>query len=117
MSASSDLHPTSTPQPAAGAELGARTAVVAIEMGYGHLRPARSLANWLGTEVLHADRPPLADSEEQRRWASLRRVYEGISRVSGLPFIGPPLRTLLNSATHIPHLHPFRDLTFRTLAV
>ena len=117
MSASPDHNPTSTPHVSACAEPGARTAVVAIDMGYGHLRPARSLASWLGTEVLHADRPPLADSEEQRRWASLRRVYEGISRVSGLPFIGPPLRTVLNTATHIPHLHPFRDLSFRTLAV
>jgi hypothetical protein len=117
MSASPDHNQTTTPHAAASAEPGARTAVVAIDMGYGHLRPARSLASWLGTEVLHADRPPLADSEEQRRWASLRRVYEGISRVSGLPFIGPPLRTVLNTATHIPHLHPFRDLSFRTLAV
>jgi hypothetical protein len=71
----------------------------------------------LGGEVLHADRPPLADTEEQRRWGNLRRAYESISRVSGLPWIGPPLRTLLNSATHIPHLHPFRDLSVRTLGV
>jgi hypothetical protein len=95
----------------------ANAAIVAIDMGYGHLRPARSLASWLGTEVLHADRPPLADAEEQRRWAAIRRVYEGMSRVSSLPWIGAPLRTMLNTATHIPHLHPFRDLSSRTLGV
>jgi hypothetical protein len=94
-----------------------RAAVVAIDMGYGHLRPARSLADFLGTELLHADRPPLADAEEQRRWGALRTAYERISRISGLPWIGPPLRTVLNTATHIPHLHPFRDLSVRTLGV
>jgi glycosyltransferase involved in cell wall biosynthesis len=90
---------------------------VAIDMGYGHLRPARSLASALGEPVLQADRPPLADAEEQRRWAALRRLYEGISRISGLPLIGPPLRSVLNTATHIPHLHPFRDLSSPTLGV
>jgi hypothetical protein len=117
MSAAPDSVLSNPPRPSSTSDVAARTAVVAIEMGYGHLRPAHSLATWLGTGVLLADRPPLADSEEQRRWANLRRVYEGISRVSGLPFIGPPLRSVLNTATHIPHLHPFRDLSFRTLAV
>jgi hypothetical protein len=117
MSAAPDAVLSHPLHPSGMSDIATRTAVVAIEMGYGHLRPAHSLATWLGTEVLHADRPPLADVEEQRRWANLRRVYEGISRVSGLPFIGPPLRGLLNTATHIPHLHPFRDLSFRTLAV
>src|SRR4051794_4504775 len=50
--------------------------VVAIEMGYGHLRAAEPIARLLGTEVLHADRPPLADTEEQRLWREARRAYE-----------------------------------------
>jgi hypothetical protein len=86
-------------------------------MGYGHLRPARCLAHQLGVEVLHADRPPLADEEERKRWASLRTMYERLSRVSSLPIIGAPLRAALNTATHIPPLHPFRDLSFPTLGV
>jgi hypothetical protein len=105
-------HPSSQPAPTT-----AGAAIVAIDMGYGHMRPARSLARAFGCEVLHADRPPLADAEEQRRWAALRQLYEGISRISGLPLIGQPLRALLNTATHIPPLHPFRDLSFPTLAV
>jgi hypothetical protein len=95
----------------------ARIAVVAIDMGYGHLRPARSLARRFGAEVLHADRAPLADAEESVRWAQLRRTYERVSRVSSLPVIGAPLRAALNAATHIPPLHPFRDLSFPTLGV
>ena len=101
---------------APSARLGS-TAVVAIDMGYGHLRPARTLAMPLETHVLHADRSPLADLEEQRRWASIRRFYETVSRVSGLPLVGPPFRTLLDTVTHIPPLYPFRDLSAQTLAV
>ena len=95
----------------------APVAVVAIEMGYGHLRPARSLAHELGVQVLHTDRPPLADVEEQRRWQATRRLYESISRISGIPWVGPPLRGVLNSITDIPNLYPFRDLSGATLGV
>ncbi|MET0389531.1 MAG: hypothetical protein ABW321_26395 [Polyangiales bacterium] len=92
-------------------------AVVAIDMGYGHLRPARTLARRLGTDVLHADRAPLADEEESERWARLRRTYERVSRVSSLPVVGVPLRAVLNTATHIPPLYPFRDLSVPTFGV
>jgi hypothetical protein len=97
--------------------IGRKTAVVAIEMGYGHLRPARSLAQQLGVEVMHADRPPLADPEEQRKWQTTRQIYEVMSRVSGLPVVGSPLRGMLNSITNIPTLYPFRDLSAATPAV
>jgi hypothetical protein len=95
----------------------ARAAVVAITMGYGHQRPARSLATQLGGEVLHADRPPLADQEEQAAWATIRRFYENVSRVSGLPWVGTPFRLTLNAITGIPHLYPFRDLSSPTMGV
>src|SRR6187402_2391802 len=114
VSANSFFPPISPPEQQAPA---AKVAVVAIEMGYGHLRPARSLAQRLGVEILHTDRPPLADAEEQRRWAATRRLYESVSRVSGIPWIGPPLRGVLNSITDIPNLYPFRDLSGATLGV
>jgi hypothetical protein len=95
----------------------AACAVVAIDMGYGHLRPARAIAKQIGVGVMHADRPPLADEEEQRRWQATRRFYEGVTRVSSLALVGTPLRVLLNSITDIPNLHPFRDLSNPTLAV
>jgi hypothetical protein len=88
--------------------------VVAIEMGYGHLRAAEPLARLLGTEVLHADRPPLADTEEQRLWREARRAYELGSRMSQLPVVGAPLRAALDALTFIPHLHPYRDLSAPT---
>jgi hypothetical protein len=86
-------------------------AVVAIDMGYGHLRPAHALAAELGAEVLEVDRPPLAGADEERLWARVRRFYEGLSRLSQVPLVGPPLQLLLDTITDIPPLHPRRDLS------
>jgi hypothetical protein len=85
--------------------------VVAIDMGYGHLRPAHAVAELLGAEVFEADRPPLAGDDERRSWARTRSLYGGVSRTSQLPFIGKPLRALLEAVTAIPSPYPRRDLS------
>ena len=82
--------------------------VVAIDMGYGHLRAAEPLARMLDTQVLEADRAPLADDEEQALWGRARRLYEGWSRLSQAPIAGP-LRYALDALTYIAPLHPRRD--------
>jgi hypothetical protein len=91
--------------------------VVAIEMGLGHLRAADTLARALGQPLLHVDHAPLADQDERRLWAKSRRFYERISRLSQLPLLGGPLRALLTAITHIPHLHPLRDLSRPSLTL
>jgi hypothetical protein len=85
--------------------------VVAIEMGYGHLRAAWPLANALGVDVLEVDRPPLASFQEQLLWKKARQIYESICRVSQWPSVGGPLRAFLDDATNIPPLFPSRDLS------
>lgn len=85
--------------------------VVSMAMGYGHLRAAHALADELGTEVLHADRPPLAEGAEQRLWETARHLYEWTSRGSQVPVLGRPLRWILDAVTAIPSLHPRRDLS------
>lgn len=85
--------------------------VVSIAMGYGHLRAAYPLAERLGTEVLHVDREPLADAEEQSQWKRTREFYEGFTRVSQIPVVGRPLGWALDTVTAIPPLFPFRDLS------
>ncbi len=95
----------------------AKPAVVAIDMGYGHLRAATPLADALGTEVLQVDRPPVAGPEEQRLWGRARKAYETVSRLSQIPWVGAPLRSLLDSLTDIPRLHPYRDLSAPTRGV
>src|SRR5579883_586756 len=88
--------------------------VLAVDMGYGHLRAAVPLAAALGTDVLYADQAPLADDDEQREWLRTRRFYETTTRLSQVPVVGAPLRLVLDAVTHIPHLHPSRDLSAPT---
>lgn len=92
-------------------------AVVAIDMGYGHLRAARPLAMQLKGPVLEVDRPPIAGEEEQLRWQRARHAYESISRGSQVPVVGTPFRFLLDSMTQIPNLYPYRDLSAQNIPI
>src|SRR5512137_632434 len=91
--------------------------VVAVDMGYGHLRAARPIARALGVEITLVDRPPLVGPEERKVWDRVRSAYEWTSRASQLPFVGRPFRWALESVTDIPHLHPYRDLSAPTRGV
>ncbi|WP_243338021.1 hypothetical protein [Anaeromyxobacter soli] len=91
--------------------------VVAVEMGYGHMRAAMPLADALGTEVLQVDRAPLVAPGEERLWQRVRSTYEGVSRLSQVPWVGAPLRRALEAVTDIPRLHPYRDLSAPTRGV
>lgn len=88
--------------------------VVAVEMGYGHLRAALPIAEALGVPLLPADREPLARPDEKALWDRLRRAYELTSRLSQLPVAGGPLRLLLDQLTDIPSLYSGRDLSAPT---
>jgi UDP-N-acetylglucosamine:LPS N-acetylglucosamine transferase len=91
--------------------------VVAVDMGYGHMRAAAPLADALGAEVLQVDRAPLVASGEERLWGRVRRTYEGVSRLSQVPWVGAPLRRVLEAVTDIPGLYPYRDLSAPTRGV
>jgi hypothetical protein len=90
--------------------------VTAVEMGFGHLRAADAVARALGQPVLHADEAPVADADEEALWRRTRRNYERLSRASQLPLVGAPFKRLLDAITHIPPLHPVRDLSASTFA-
>ncbi|HTN53843.1 MAG TPA: hypothetical protein VML50_15645 [Anaeromyxobacter sp.] len=94
-----------------------KPAVVAVDMGYGHLRAAAPLAEALGAELLLADRAPVVAAGEERLWTRVRRGYEAISRLSQIPVVGRPLGWMLDSLTGIPRLYPRRDLSAPTRAV
>lgn len=89
----------------------AHTAVVAVDMGYGHLRAARPLAQVLGTGVLGCDRAPIADEQEQAVWRRARSSYEHLSRGADLPLVGPAFRRALETITDIPRLSSREDMT------
>jgi hypothetical protein len=91
--------------------------IVAVAMGYGHLRPAHALGDFLGAPVLEADRPPLADGDERKLWQRARTQYEELTRLSQVPLVGAPLRPLVGALTAIPPLHGGRDLSAPTWPV
>ena len=80
-------------------------------MGYGHLRAAQAVADALGVAAMQIDRPPLATEDEVPRWQRTRSLYEMTSRLSQVPIVGGPFKSVLDSITSIPHLHPYRDLS------
>ncbi len=88
--------------------------VLAIDMGYGHLRPAAALADYLAVDVLQMDRAPAGDDADSRFWERARMLYEPLTRFSQLPLIGPPLQALLSAITAIPDPWPRRDLSAPT---
>jgi hypothetical protein len=90
--------------------------VVAVEMGFGHLRAADAVARALGQPLLHADREPVADPDERALWARVRAGYERLSRLATLPAVGRPFGRLLETITRIPELHPLRDLSRPTFS-
>jgi hypothetical protein len=91
-----------------------RPAVVSVEMGYGHLRAALPLAEALGTELLHVDRPPFADEDEQALWARVRRAQELLSKPSQL-LSWAGAAGWMDKVTNIPSLYTRRDLTAQSV--
>jgi len=96
---------------------GGAPVIVAMDMGYGHLRPAHALSQYLKSPLMHADQAPLADNYEQGRWLKARKFYEFISQSSQKPLIGSPFQWALEQLTNIPNLYPFRDLSRSSTAV
>ena len=84
--------------PSAGAS------VVAVNMGYGHLRPAAALATELSTTVRRADEAPLADSRDRATFARMHALLVSLSLAPETPFLGARLRHLLDAATFIPRI-------------
>jgi len=83
-----------------------RPAVVAVHMGYGHLRAAFALAQAARTDVLSMDRAPLATPDDVAVWDRLRGTYDKLSRRTGLPVVGGAYRRVLEVVTAIPRLQP-----------
>lgn len=91
--------------------------VVAVEMGYGHLRPARSIALAMGVPLMRAERAPLCDATEAKQWDRIRGGFDMLVRASQLPVVGQPFDALLRGITEIPTFHPRRDLRRADLGV
>jgi hypothetical protein len=63
--------------------------VVAIDMGYGHQRAAYPFRDIAYEGIITANIGATVEPAERRRWMALQSMYEGISRISNVPLIGP----------------------------
>jgi hypothetical protein len=91
--------------------------LLAIDMGYGHLRAAWALAEELGVPVMRIDAKPVGLDLDVRTWARVRRIYEMLSRSYGHRGLGVLARRFLDATTSIPPLRPGRVNPSPTRAV
>lgn len=91
--------------------------VVAADMGYGHQRAAYPLRDIAYERIITANSEKVADPRELARWDRIQGFYEGMSRLSGVPVIGPYLWAAYDQLQRIASLYPNRDLSHPTLAV
>ena len=98
-------------------ETSVRAWVVAADMGYGHQRAAHPLRRIAHGGVLVVGRNDASSPSERGLWSRLLGVYETFSRARGVPVIGKPIFTILDSLLHIPSVYPIRDLSRSTFQV
>jgi hypothetical protein len=80
--------------------------IVAVEMGYGHLRAAYTLAESFGTEVIRMDMPPVAGPVETVVWRAAMKLYNTLSQACDWPVAGAAARQILGSITEIVPFRP-----------
>jgi hypothetical protein len=84
-------------------ENGACPIVVAVEMGYGHLRAAYTIANYFNTDVVRMDLPPWASPAEAAIWRGVSKIYNTLSCAGDWPWAGPAAQRMLEKITEISH--------------
>ncbi len=91
--------------------------LLALDMGYGHLRAAWALSEVFGVPVRRIDAPPVGLPYDVEVWERSRRVYEFCSRLYGRPLLGLLPRRFLDGVTSIRALRPGRVNLLPTRAV
>ena len=93
--------------------------VIAVTMGYGHLRPAYALRDMAflghrpnhGRGIINADDYPGIPLEDKKMWETIRRGYEFVSRFKRIPIIGEATFDLMDHLQEIAGFYPRRDLS------
>ena len=85
--------------------------VVAVDMGYGHQRAAYPFRDIAFERIITANSDKMILPEEKKRWQTLQGLYEGVSRFSRIPVIGPVLWRAYDRLQAIQPQYPFRDLS------
>jgi len=91
--------------------------IIAVDMGYGHLRTAYSLKEMAYQEIINANNYPGIPREDRKIWRSTRKFYEKISRFKQIPIVGDWAFDLFDKFQAIPNFYPRRDLSKPNLQV
>lgn len=92
--------------------------LLAVDMGYGHQRPAHSLLHLAyKSTVVTANNYKGIPSRDKNIWFQSRRFYEFISLFKRVPLIGDKIFHLYDRLQSIPKFYPKRDLSKPSLQV
>jgi hypothetical protein len=91
--------------------------VVAADMGYGHQRAVYPIRDIAEDGIITVGSSEAVSKAEKKLWKRLLNAYEFFSRAKGLPIIGPPLFSMLDSLMRIPSFYPMRNLSNTTFQV
>ena len=91
--------------------------VVSADMGYGHQRAVYPLRDIAEDGIITVGSSEAVSKSEKKLWKRLLNAYEFFSRAKGLPIIGPPLFSMLDSLMRIPSFYPMRNLSSTTFQV
>ena len=91
--------------------------VVSADMGYGHQRAVYPLKDIAEDGIITVGSSGAISKAEQKLWKRLLNAYELFSRAKGIPVIGPPFFSMLDSLMRIPSFYPMRNLSNTTFQV
>ena len=83
-------------------------------MGYGHERAAYGVRNLAHGGIITANSYEGIPLKDKKLWSESRRMYELISRLKPIPFIGDLLFSTLDYLQRIEPFYPRRDLSRAT---
>ena len=93
------------------------TWVVSADMGYGHQRAVYPLKDIAEGGIITVGSSEAVSKAEQKLWKRLLNAYEFFSRAKGVPVVGPPFFSMLDSMMRIPSFYPMRNLSNTTFQV
>lgn len=91
--------------------------VVSADMGYGHQRAVYPLKDIAEEGIITVGSSEAISKAEQKLWKRLLNAYEFFSRAKGIPVVGPPFFSMLDSLMRIPSFYPMRNLSNTTFQV
>lgn len=92
--------------------------IVAVNMGYGHERPAQTLRSCAFDDRIYiANDYEGIPAQDKRIWESGRTWYERISRFKRVPVLGKAIFGIMDELQEIQPFYPRRDLSAPSLQV